>query len=904
MTPAADAVGAASSSAGISAQSLALVPARARGGSGGNWGELMAGRRAEEAAAVAAAVGEESAEVVMGILWKWVNLGRGWGMRLFVLEGVSTRSGDGDDASTTFDEDEEEDDEEDDEEEEAEGEEEAGGDQEADSSAVTSSGHGLLKRSGSDLRSRQIGSSGRRSGRARSKARRAAKADVLARDNDEDEGGSGSSGGQDDEFFEAMDDFVSSGSVLTVLDIQEVCGSGMAGPHVSRKCIVFSESARGVCIKPASIWSILKDLVGKDLFKVGFTYPKIPRRERLPSPAEEEKPVSIWSILKDLVGKDLLKVGFTYPKIPRRKRPPPPAEEEKLVSIWSILKDLVGKDLLKVGFTYPKIPRRERLPPPAEEEKPVSIWSILKDLVGKDLFKVSLPVSFNEPISTNQKYCETYEYSWLLDRAAEYGRRGNKLMRAVHVAAFAVSRYSGNAGRMHKPFNPLLGETFEADCPDKGFRYVSEAVLHYPPTLAWNCEGTGWRSWGDACLKVRFWGPSVQLDPVGVLSVAFDDGEVFEWSNVTVSIQNLILGKPFVDHYGTMRIRGNRGFSARLRFKERSTFDRNPHQVRGIVQSDDGEEKATLVGRWDQFLHFVPGELSSKSQKEESEVLATAQLLWQKCAPSPFPCKYKFTPFCITLNEMTPGLKEHLPPTDSRLREDQRALEEGYYDRAIQEKSRLEQKQRKALKAGEPGWHPRWFQQQGGPGSTWTYVGGYWERRGAHDWSGIKDLFADDEEENRQKEQRGKEQREEEQQEKEQREKEQKEKEQKEKEKRERELKEKEQKEKEQKEKKQREKEQQEQSRPIHHDPQQQQQQQEEEQVGKREKQEEQEGQEEEQEGQEEEPEEEQEGQEEEQEGQEEEQEGQEEEQEGQEEEQEGQEEEQEGQEEEQEGQE
>ncbi|CAI5971129.1 unnamed protein product [Closterium sp. NIES-65] len=788
MTPAADAVGAASSSAGISAQSLALVPARARGGSGGNWGELMAGRRAEEAAAVAAAVGEESAEVVMGILWKWVNLGRGWGMRLFVLEGVSTRSGDGDDASTTFDED-EEDDEEDDEEEEAEGEEEAGGDQEADSSAVTSSGHGLLKRSGSDLRSRQIGSSGRRSGRARSKARRAAKADVLARDNDEDEGGSGSSGGQDDEFFEAMDDFVSSGSVLTVLDIQEV------------------------------------------------------------------------------------------------------------------------------GFTYPKIPRRERLPPPAEEEKPVSIWSILKDLVGKDLFKVSLPVSFNEPISTNQKYCETYEYSWLLDRAAEYGRRGNKLMRAVHVAAFAVSRYSGNAGRMHKPFNPLLGETFEADCPDKGFRYVSEAVLHYPPTLAWNCEGTGWRSWGDACLKVRFWGPSVQLDPVGVLSVAFDDGEVFEWSNVTVSIQNLILGKPFVDHYGTMRIRGNRGFSARLRFKERSTFDRNPHQVRGIVQSDDGEEKATLVGRWDQFLHFVPGELSSKSQKEESEVLATAQLLWQKCAPSPFPCKYKFTPFCITLNEMTPGLKEHLPPTDSRLREDQRALEEGYYDRAIQEKSRLEQKQRKALKAGEPGWHPRWFQQQGGPGSTWTYVGGYWERRGAHDWSGIKDLFADDEEENRQKEQRGKEQREEEQQEKEQREKEQKEKEQKEKEKRERELKEKEQKEKEQKEKKQREKEQQEQSRPIHHDPQQQQQQQEEEQVGKREeKQEEQEGQEEEQEGQEEEPEEEQEGQEEEQEGQEEEQEeeqewqeeqeGQEEEQEGQEEEQEGQEEEQEGQEEEQEGQE
>ncbi|CAI7896113.1 unnamed protein product, partial [Closterium sp. NIES-53] len=88
-----------------------------------------------------------------------------------------------------------------------------------------------------------------------------------------------------------------------------------------------------------------------------------------------------------------------------------------------------------------------------------------------------------------------------------------------------------------------------------------------------------------------------------------------------------------------------------------SKSQKEESEVRGIVQSDDGEEKATLVGRWDQFLHFVPGELSSKSQKEESEVLATAQLLWQKCAPSPFPCKYKFTPFCISLNEMTPGLK-------------------------------------------------------------------------------------------------------------------------------------------------------------------------------------------------------------------------------------------------------
>jgi len=43
--------------------------------------------------------------------------------------------------------------------------------------------------------------------------------------------------------------------------------------------------------------------------------------------------------------------------------------------------------------------------------------------------------------------------------------QGNQLMRALHVAAFAVSGYACTAGRVQKPFNPLIRETFEADIP-------------------------------------------------------------------------------------------------------------------------------------------------------------------------------------------------------------------------------------------------------------------------------------------------------------------------------------------------------------------------------------------------------------------------------------------------------
>lgn len=49
-------------------------------------------------------------------------------------------------------------------------------------------------------------------------------------------------------------------------------------------------------------------------------------------------------------------------------------------------------------------------------------------------------------------------------------------MRILNVAAFAVSGYASTEGRHCKPFNPLLGETYEAEYPDKGLRFFSEKV--------------------------------------------------------------------------------------------------------------------------------------------------------------------------------------------------------------------------------------------------------------------------------------------------------------------------------------------------------------------------------------------------------------------------------------------
>ncbi|XVE60383.1 hypothetical protein DITRI_Ditri05aG0124400 [Diplodiscus trichospermus] len=345
-----------------------------------------------------------------------------------------------------------------------------------------------------------------------------------------------------------------------------------------------------------------------------------------------------------------------------------------------------------VGSNFPYIKRRKKLPDPVEKEKGVSLWSMIKDNIGKDLTKVCLPVYFNEPLSSLQKCFEDLEYSYLLDRANEWGKRGNSLMRILNVAAFAVSGYSSTEGRICKPFNPLLGETYEADFPDKGLRFFSEKVSHHPMIVACHCQGTGWKLWGDSNLKSKFWGRSIQLDPVGVLTLEFEDGEVFQWSKVTTSIYNLILGKLYCDHYGTMRIEGNREYSCKLKFKEQSIIDRNPHQVHGIVQDKNGRTVATLFGKWDESMHYVNGECSAKGKGQES--LSETHLLWKRSKPPKYPTRYNLTRFAITLNELTPGLKEKLPPTDSRLRPDQRYLENGEYEMANSEKLRLEQRQR------------------------------------------------------------------------------------------------------------------------------------------------------------------------------------------------------------------
>ena len=114
--------------------------------------------------------------------------------------------------------------------------------------------------------------------------------------------------------------------------------------------------------------------------------------------------------------------------------------------------------------------------------------------------------------------------------------------------------------RTAKPFNPLLGETYECDrTEDRGWRCISEQVSHHPPTAALYCEGRGWVCWQDFTMSSKFRGNSLEIVPLGLAHLKFtESGNHYTWRKVTTIVHNIVVGKLWVDQVGDMVIKNHK----------------------------------------------------------------------------------------------------------------------------------------------------------------------------------------------------------------------------------------------------------------------------------------------------------------------------------------------------------
>ncbi|KAJ3862969.1 hypothetical protein EV359DRAFT_44051, partial [Lentinula novae-zelandiae] len=93
---------------------------------------------------------------------------------------------------------------------------------------------------------------------------------------------------------------------------------------------------------------------------------------------------------------------------------------------------------------------------PIRAKRPAtSPWFALENSIGKDLTKISFPVYFNEPTNMLLRMAMDLEFSECLDIASS---TPSPRLRIAYIAAFAMSNIAA------KPFDPILGETFEYVC--------------------------------------------------------------------------------------------------------------------------------------------------------------------------------------------------------------------------------------------------------------------------------------------------------------------------------------------------------------------------------------------------------------------------------------------------------
>ncbi|TKA78156.1 hypothetical protein B0A49_01943 [Cryomyces minteri] len=436
--------------------------------------------------------------------------------------------------------------------------------------------------------------------------------------------------------------------------------------------------------------------------------------------------------------------------------PPIPVEETSLPTTH--LRDDKMADLKK-SFKGYEDPVRSRLKMDADDRPKISLWGILKSMIGKDMTKMTLPVSFNEPTSLLQRVTEDVEYTDLLETAAE---RTDPTERMVYVAAFAASEYASTIGRVAKPFNPLLGETYEYARPDKGYRFFIEQVSHHPPIGAAWAESANWEYYGESAVKSKFYGKSFDINPLGTWFLRLrptgspHKEELYTWKKVTSSVIGIITGNPTVDNYGPMEIKNwTTGEKCVLEFKPRGWKASSAYQVSGKVLDAQGNTRWSIGGRWNDkiYARLTPGYEGAVEPPtgRHGDGSPQAFLVWES-HPRPIGIPFNLTPFGVTLNALPDRLRPILAPTDTRLRPDQRAMEDGQYDFAATEKNRVEEKQRAKRRqreaAGEE-FVPRWFTKERDKVTGeefWKFTGEYWKvRNGVAEekgtWAGCEDIF-------------------------------------------------------------------------------------------------------------------------------------------------------------------
>lgn len=306
--------------------------------------------------------------------------------------------------------------------------------------------------------------------------------------------------------------------------------------------------------------------------------------------------------------------------------------------------------------------------------------------------------------------------------------------------------------RANKPFNPLLGETFEM-VGNGGVKAMSCQVSHHPPVTAMYLEAPYCKLHMNTALKIAFWGKHIEVVMLNAMVIQVKNeelgiDEMYELTLPKNNVNNLIFGKYMeINNWGDLTCRNlTTGDILKTKMNSCTGFlmkAKDKCKIEGLAYRKGSDKpEFRLNGSWldkleidrlDEKGKWVDNTLVYKQYVVDGPDLDT----WDEI--------YRMTEMSMAMNAINPDLRKKLPPTDCRLRPDIRLMEEGKGEEATEVKHRLEQEQRDRKK--EIGYEPdpfyfykefyedeKYYWKFGGPRN-------YWEDRENQDWEHLPHYF-------------------------------------------------------------------------------------------------------------------------------------------------------------------
>lgn len=303
---------------------------------------------------------------------------------------------------------------------------------------------------------------------------------------------------------------------------------------------------------------------------------------------------------------------------------------------------------------------------------------------GRGVVGVSLPIRIFESRSLIERITDWWSFAPVYLTPAAQIR--DPIERFKHVIAFAMAGLYVSVSPF-KPFNPILGETYQGEFPGYGISVCVEHTSHHPPIANFYLVHKDWKFYGryefkgdistlNNCLTINQEGPNV---------VEFSDGHKIVFYLPTIRVGGMLRGDKITRYKGIIKFVDEAN-------KLKSVIKFDPSERRAIYDKKRRDVFAGLIYR------YTKGALKKDSDEEKfkdlEQTVEEVHGQWLECL-------YIGEKKWWDINEQTPVRTipvENPLPSDWRFREDLVWMKRGNKVIAEEWKLFLEVRQREEKK--------------------------------------------------------------------------------------------------------------------------------------------------------------------------------------------------------------